>query len=106
MIIDTGFDLSKGSFVTCFLLFFLSFLAFLVGVDVEIVLIFILIPPVGLLLPSFVDFSEVNTGDTDFFSTSGVRQGLLRISVIYDSNYFASFGSSIVEEIVRKIERS
>ena len=34
MAIDMGFDSPKGSSVTCFLFFFLGFLAFLVGVSV------------------------------------------------------------------------
>jgi len=50
-----------------------------------------------ILIAVVCGFSEVNTGGTNFFGTSGVRQGLFRISVIcggcFDS--FGSEGSSI-----------
>jgi hypothetical protein len=92
--------------VTCFLLFFLSFLVFLVGVDMEIVLIFILILLIRLSLPLFMDFLEVNTGNTDSFNTFGIRPGLLRISMIRNNDYFAFFGSRVIKRVVRKIGRS
>src|SRR5271170_5947145 len=109
MAMDTGFDSSRGSSVTCFLPFlflFLGFLAFLVGVDVGIVLIFVLILLLWLSLPSFVGSSGANTGGTDFFGTSGVGQGLLRISVICGGGCFASFCSKGVEEVVEEVGRS
>jgi hypothetical protein len=98
MAMDTGSDPSTGSSVVCllpFLFFFLGFLTLLVDGS-----------KVKLSLLSFLGSSGMDTGDTDFFGVSGVRQGLLRISVTCGCGCFASFSSKEVEEVVEEAGRS